>query len=144
MPFLFFTVPIFAWNVPLVLLIFSKRSLVFPTLLFFSISLYWSLRKAFLSLFAFFGTLHSNGFIFPFLLCLQLLFFSQLFVRPPQTIILPFCIYFSLGWSWSLPPVQCHKPLSIGLQALCLSDLIPWICLSLPLWVYIQTLYMFL
>ena len=28
---------------------------------------------------------------------------------------------------WSLPPVQCFKPLSIVLQALCLFDLIPWI-----------------
>ena len=32
----------------------------------------------------------------------------------------------SWGWSWSLPPVQCHEPPSIGLQAFCLSDLIPW------------------
>ena len=61
----------------------------------------------------FFETLHSHGYIFPFLLCLSLLFFSQLFVRPPQTTILPFCISFSWGWSWSLPPVQCHEPLSI-------------------------------
>ena len=49
-PFLSFTEPIFAWNVPLVSLIFLKRSLVFPILLFSSISLHWSLRKAFLSL----------------------------------------------------------------------------------------------
>ena len=40
----------------------------------------------------FFGTLHWNGYIFPFLLLL--LFFSQLFVRPPQTIIFLFCILF--------------------------------------------------
>ena len=33
-PFLSFIVPIFAWNVPLVALIFLKRSLVFPILLF--------------------------------------------------------------------------------------------------------------
>ena len=39
-------------NVPLVSLIFLKRSLVFPILLFSSISLHWSLRKAFLSLLA--------------------------------------------------------------------------------------------
>ena len=50
--FLSFIVPIFAWNVSLVTLIFLKRSLVFPILLYFSISLYWSLRKAFLSLLA--------------------------------------------------------------------------------------------
>ena len=48
-PFLLLIVPIFAWNVPLVSLIFLKRSLVFPILLFSSISLHWSLRKAFLS-----------------------------------------------------------------------------------------------
>ena len=48
--FLSFVVPIFIWNVPLVSLIFLKRSLVFPILLFPSISLLWSLRKAFLSL----------------------------------------------------------------------------------------------
>ena len=70
--------------------------------------------------------MHSNGYIFPFLLCLSLLFCSQLFVRPPQTTILPFCISFLWGWSWSLPPVQCHRPPAIVLQALCLSDLIPW------------------
>ena len=67
---------------------------------------------------------------FPFLLCFWLLFFSQLFVRPPQTAILPFYISFSWGWSWSLSPVQCHEPLSIVHQVLCLSDLIPWIYLS--------------
>ena len=32
---------------------------------------------------------------FLFLLCFSLLFFSQLFVRPPQTTILSFCISFS-------------------------------------------------
>ena len=52
LPFLPFIEPIFAWNVPLVSLIFLKRSLVFPILLFASISLHWSLRKAFLSLLA--------------------------------------------------------------------------------------------
>ena len=69
-------------------------------------------------------------------------FCSQLFVRPPQTTILPFCISFPWGWSWSLPPVQCQELLSIVLQSIylsikqsCLSDLsIPSICLSLPLY----------
>ena len=51
-PFLSFTEPIFGRNVPLVSLIFLKRSLVFPVLLFSSISLHWSLTKAFLSLLA--------------------------------------------------------------------------------------------
>ena len=51
-PFLSFIVLIFAWNVPVISLIFLKRSLVFPILLFSSVSLHWSLRKAFLSLLA--------------------------------------------------------------------------------------------
>ena len=117
-PFLSFIVPIFAWNVPLVSLIFLKRSLVLPFLLFSSISLHWWLRKAsYLSL-LFFGTLHSNGSIFPFFLCLSFLFFSQLFVRPLHTTILPFCISFSWEWSWSLLPVQRPEPQSIVLEAL--------------------------
>ena len=191
-PFLSFIVPIFVWDVPLVFVIFS---IVFPILLFPSISLHCSLKKPFfffkfiliggellysivvvfamhwpesaisahvspsleppshlppisslwvvpghqlwvpcfmhwactghlfyiwyytcfnaifsnLSYFSllFLGTLYSDGYIFPFLLCFLLLFFSQLFVRPLQTIILPFCISFSWGWFWSLPPVQC-------------------------------------
>ena len=44
--------PIFAWNVPLVSLIFLKRSLVFPILVFSSVSLHYSSKKAFLSLLA--------------------------------------------------------------------------------------------
>ena len=51
-PFLSFIVPIFAWNIPFVSLIFLKRSLVFTILLFSSIFLHWSLRKTFLSLLA--------------------------------------------------------------------------------------------
>ena len=47
----------------------------------------------------FFGTLPSNGCIFPFLLCLLRLFFSQLFVWPPHTAILLFCISFLGGLS---------------------------------------------
>ena len=53
----------------------------------------------------FFGTLHSDAYAFPFLLCFSLLSFSQLFVRPPQTAILLFCIFFSMGMV--LIPVSC-------------------------------------
>ena len=43
-------------------------------------------EEAFFYLFLlFFGTLHSDAYIFPLLLCFSFLFFSQLFVRPPQT-----------------------------------------------------------
>ena len=132
-PFLSFIVPTFACNVPLASLIFLRKSLVFPFILFSLFFLNCSLRRlSYLSL-LFFGNMHSSGYIFPFLSCLVLLFYSQLFVRPPQTTMLPFCISFSWGWSWSLPHVQCHEPLSIVFQTLYLSDQIPWICLSLPL-----------
>ena len=89
---------------------FSKFSFYcFP--LFLCID-HWG-RLSYLSL-LFFGTLHSNGYIFPFLFCLSLLFFSQLFVRPSQTANLLFCFYFSWGWSCSLSAVQCHEPPSIS------------------------------
>ena len=39
-------VHIFAWNIPSLSLIFLKRSLVFTTLMFSSISLHWSLGSA--------------------------------------------------------------------------------------------------
>ena len=123
-PFVLYCVH-FAWNIPLASLIFLKRSLVFPTLLFSSISLHWLLRKIFLSLLA---ILWNSAFKWVYLSFSHLLFtffFSQLFVRPPQTAILLFCISFSWGWSCSLSPVQCHEPLSIVHQALCLSDLVP-------------------
>ena len=61
-------------NVPLVSLIFLKTCLVFPICyfpLFFCID-HWG-RLSSLSL-LFFGTLHSNGYMFPFILCLSLLF----------------------------------------------------------------------
>ena len=114
--FLSFIVPIFAWNVPLVSNFLEEisslsHSIVF--LYFFALIT----EEDFISL-LFFGTLNSYGYILPFLLCLLLLFFPQLFVRPPQTTILLFCISFSWGCSWSLPSVQSHEPLSIVLQAL--------------------------
>ena len=95
--FLSFIVSIFAWNVRFVSLIILTRSLVFPILLLSSISLHCSLRKAFLSL-LFFGTLQSDGNVFHFLLCLLLLFFSQLLGRPIQTTICQFELLFS--WRW--------------------------------------------
>ena len=63
-------------------------------------------------------------------LSLRATIFSQLFVRPPQMTTLPSYISFSWGWFWSPPSIQCHEPLSIVLQALCLPDLIPWIYVS--------------
>ena len=96
--FLSFNVPIYKWNVPLASLIFLKRPLVFPILLFASISLHWSMRKAYLSLLA---ILWNSAFKWVYLsfspLPLASLLFS-LFVRPPQTTIFTFCVSFSWGW----------------------------------------------
>ena len=50
--FLSFTLPILAWDVPFISPVFLKRLLVFHILLFSSISLHCSLRKAFLSVLA--------------------------------------------------------------------------------------------
>ena len=63
---------IFAWNVPLVSLIFLRKCLVFPILLF---SFLYFFALSYLSL-LFFGNLPSNGYIFPFLLCVLLSFLS--------------------------------------------------------------------
>ena len=103
--FLSFMDPVFAWNSPLVSLIFLKRSLGFPIPLFSSIS--FADRWGSLSYFSllFFGTLYSDGYSFPFLLCFSLLFFSELFVRPSQTAILLFLHFFSMGMV--LIPVSC-------------------------------------
>ena len=73
--FLSIIVIIFAWNVPLVSLIFLKRSLVFPVLLFSSISLHWS-YKAFLSLLA---VLWNSAFKWVYLSFSPLPFTSLLF-----------------------------------------------------------------
>ena len=126
-PFLSFIVLIFAWNIPFVSLNFLKRSLVFPILLSSFISFHWSLRKAFLSLLAILGTLIQMGicFLFSFAFC-SLLFTA--ICRACQATILPFCISFSGGWSWSLPLVQCHELPSIVLQALYQIESVKSIC----------------
>ena len=98
-----------------------------------SISLHWSLRKAFLFPLA---ILWNSAFKWIYLSFCHLLFASLLFraLYEDSDSVLLFCISFSWRWSWSLPSVQCHEPASIVLQALCLSDLIPWIGLSFPLY----------
>ena len=103
-PFLFFIVPIFAWNIPLVSLIFLKRSLGFPILLFSSISLHYWLKKPSLSLLV----IHWNSTFKWVYLSSSLLPFASLLYsgmcKAPQTTILPFCVPSSWGWFWSPPP----------------------------------------
>ena len=76
--FLSFIEPIFPWNVPLVSLIFLKRSLVFPILLFSSISCTdCSGRLSYFS-WVFLGTLHSKVYLSFFPLPLVSLLFSSI------------------------------------------------------------------
>ena len=118
--FLSFTVPIFAWNIPLVFLIYLKRSLVFPNLLF-------STEQGFLSLLA---ILWNSAFKWLYLSFSPLAFTSLLFTatckRSSDSHFAFFHLFF-LGKFLIPASLQCHKPPSIVLQALCLSDLIPWI-----------------
>ena len=113
-PFLSFIKPICAWNVPLVCLIFLKRCLVFPIMLFSSISLHWSLRKAFLSLLAILWNSAFRSCIFQILyLCWYLFFFPLLFTSLLFTAICKvfsdshcaFLHFFSMGMVWI--PVSC-------------------------------------
>ena len=104
-PFLSFMVPIFTWNLHLVSLIFLKRSLVFPILLFSSISLHWSLRKAFLSLLA---ILWNSAFKWVYLSFYPLLFASLLFTAICKAFSdshFAFLHFFFLGMV--LIPVSC-------------------------------------
>ena len=104
-PFLSFFVPIFTWNVPLVSLIILQISLVFPILLFSSISLHWSLRKAFLSLLA---ILWNSAFKWIYLSLSPLRFASLLFTticKASSDSHFAFFHFFFLGMV--LIPVSC-------------------------------------
>ena len=96
-------------NVPFIFPIFLKRSVVFPILLFSSISLHCSFKKAFFYLLA---ILWNSAF------SLLYLSFSPW----------PSCISFRWDGISHSTSVQCYEPLSIVLHTLSLSDLISWIC----------------
>ena len=116
------------FGIPMVSLIFLKRSLVFPILLFSLISLHWSLRVLISPCYSV-ELCIQMGISFLFSFAFRFASFLSYFLRLPQTTILPFCISFSWGWSWSLPPVQCHSSsgnLSIRPN--------PWIYFSVPLY----------
>ena len=135
-PFLSFIVPIFGQNISLIFSIFQKRSLVFPFYYFpLCLCTVYGRRPSFLSL-LFFGTLSLGGCTFLFISCFSLLFFPQLFVKPPQITTLPSCFSFSLGWFCSLPPVQYYRPPSTVPQTHHLIALILWIYLSPPLHIH--------
>ena len=129
-PFLSFIVPIFAWNVPLVSLISWKRSLVFPTLLFPSISLHSSLRKSFLSLLVILWNSTLKWVYLPFSPCLSLPFSA--ICKASSNNHFAFWHFFFLGIvlitaSYTMSRTSVHSFSGT------LLDLIPLIYLSLPL-----------
>ena len=59
----------------------------------------------------------------------------ELYIQMDISFLFSFVFCFSSFLSyWSLPPIQRQEPPSIVLQALCISDIIPWIYLSLSLY----------
>ena len=112
-PFLSFIVPIFAWNIPVASLIFLKRSLVFHILLFSSISLHWSLNKAFLSLLA---ILWNSAFKWVYLVFSPLLLASHLFTafwKASSDSHFSFLHFFFLRWFFVCPSKKCWNPNSL-------------------------------
>ena len=102
-------------------LITEKGFLIFPC---YSLELYIQMGISFLFSFAF-------------------SFFSQLFVSPPQTTILPFCISSSWGWFWSLPSIQCNKPPSIVLGRHSVNQIWPLECMRVCISSGLQVVLMF-
>ena len=127
-PFPSLVVPIFAWNVALVSLIFLEKisslshSVVF--LYFFA----WSLRKAFLSLLAF---LWNSACKWVYLFFSPLPFIA--ICKASSDNHFTFLYFFFLGMV--LIPVSCTMLCtSIHNSSGTVSDLIPWVYLSLPLY----------
>ena len=119
-------------NVPLVSNFLEEISSL-PHSIVFLYFLHWPLRKAFLSVLLFFITLHSGGYIFPFLLCFWLLFSSICNVSSSN--YFAFLRFFFL--EMVLITISCTMLwTSIHCSSGTLSDLIPSIYLSLPLYTY--------
>ena len=109
--------------------LFLQRSLVFPILLFFSISLHWSPRKVFLSLLAIFW---NSALKWVYLSFSPLPSVSLLFsiCKASSENHFAFLHFFFLGVV--LIPASCMN-LVLGSSGI-LSDLIPWIYVSLLLY----------
>ena len=118
----------FPWS-----LIFLKKSLEFPILLFSSVSLHWSLRKAVLSLLA---ILWNSAFTWVYLSFSPLPFASPLFsaiCKASSDNHFAFLHFFFLGMV--LITASCTKSwTSVHSSSGTLSDLIPGIYLSLPVY----------
>ena len=116
LPFLFFIVSILSRNISLISPTFLKRLLVFPILVFSSISLHCSLKKAFLSLLALLWKSACSWYLFPFLPCLLLFFFPQLFVKPPQATTWNACLHF-IFFGVVLVTASCTMSLTFSIHS---------------------------
>ena len=89
---------------------------------------HWSLRKAFLP---FLAIIWNSTFRWVYLsfsvLPLASLLFSVI-CKASSDNCFAFWLFFFLEMVLITASVQCHEPPSIVLQALCLSDLVPWTC----------------
>ena len=116
----------------LAFLIYLKRSLIYPILLFSSISLHWSLRKAFFFLLAILWNSASKWVYLSFSpLPLASLLFSGICKASWDH-------YFAFLHFFFLEMVLITASCTMSETSICsssgtLSDLIPWISLSLPL-----------
>ena len=126
-PCLSLIIPIFAWNVPLVSLIFLKWSLVFPIPVFSSISLHGSLRKTFLSLLA---ILWNSAFSWVYFSVCPLPFTSLLFSAMCKVSLernhFALLHFFFLGMVLMTASCTISRT-SVHISSGTLSDLIPWI-----------------
>ena len=120
------------WNIPLVSLTFLRRSLVFPILLFSSISLHRSLRKAFLSLLAILWNFAFKWVYLSFSSLPWASLFSVIFKTSSDNHF-AFLHFFFLGMVLITASCTVSRT-TIHNSSGTLSDLIPWIYLSLLLY----------
>ena len=118
----------------LVCLIFLKRSLVFPILIVVLYFFTLITEEGFLISAC---ILWNSAFKWVYLFFSPLPFASLLFsaiYKASSDNHFAFLHFFFLGMVLITASCTCHELPTIVLQALCLSDLIPWIYLSLPLY----------
>ena len=127
--FLFFIVPIFCMKCSLEISTFLKRSLVFLILLFYSMFLHWSLRKAFLSLLAIlWNSAFRRVYLSSSLLLLASLLFSAICKTFSDNHFLFLHFFFHLGMvlitasstmSWTSIHSSSGTPSSRSVESLC-------------------------
>ena len=119
------------FGIPMVSLIFLKRSLVFPILLFSLISLHWSLRVLISPCYSVELCIQMGISSFSPLPLASLLFTA--ICKAFSDSHFAFLHFFFLGMILITASCTMSRA-SVHSSSGTLSDLIPWICLSLPLY----------